>query len=184
MTDRMPPMDSAAMNAAQRAAAAALIAGPRKGVFGPFVPLLRSPALLERMQRVGEYLRFETSVPQRLNEWAILVTARFWTNQFEWVVHHPLAMKAGVAAAAVDALARRERPAAMAPDEAVVHDFVHELLTQHAVSDERYAAALALLGEQGVVDLLGTVGYFSALDLLMNAVRTPAPAGNVAPLAP
>lgn len=182
MSDRMPPLDPATMNAAQREAAAALIAGPRKGVFGPFVPLLRSPALLERMQRVGEYLRFETAVPQRLNEWAILVTARFWTNQFEWAVHHPLAIKAGVAAAAVEALARRERPAAMAPDEAVVHDFVRELLQEHSVSDASYAAALALLGEQGLVDLLGTIGYFSALDLLMNAARTPAPAGSVPPL--
>ena len=184
MNDRMPAMDPATMNDAQRAAAAALIAGPRKGVFGPFVPLLRSPALLERMQRVGEYLRFESVVPQRLNEWAIRVSARFWTNQFEWAVHHPLALKEGVAASSIDALARRERPASMKPDEAVVHDFVNELLQRHEVSDARYASVLELLGEQGVIDLLGTVGYFSALDLLMNAVRTPAPATNVPPLAP
>jgi 4-carboxymuconolactone decarboxylase len=184
MNDRMPAMDPDTMNDAQRGAAAALIAGPRKGVFGPFVPLLRSPALLERMQRVGEYLRFESSVPQRLNEWAILVTARFWTNQFEWAVHHPLAIKAGVASSSLDALARRERPASMAVDEAVVHDFVNELLQRHEVSDDRYAAAIELLGEPGVVDLLGTVGYFSALDLLMNALRTPAPATNLPPLVP
>jgi 4-carboxymuconolactone decarboxylase len=183
MNNRMPAMDPATMNEAQRAAAAALVAGPRKGVFGPFVPLLRSPALLERMQRVGEYLRFDTAVPQRLNEWAILVTARFWTNQFEWAVHHPLAIKAGVASSSLDALARRERPAAMAADEAIVLDFVNELLQRHQVSDARYAAALELLGEQGVVDLLGTVGYFSALDLLMNALHTPAPSTDVPPLA-
>jgi 4-carboxymuconolactone decarboxylase len=184
MKERMPPMDSATMNAAQREAAAALIAGPRKGVFGPFVALLRSPALLERIQRVGEYLRFETSVPQRLNEWAILVTARFWTNQFEWAIHHPLALKLGVSPASLEALARRERPGGMAADEAIVHDFVNELLERHFVSDARYQAALSLLGEQGLVDLLGTIGYFSALDLLMNAVHTPAPQGSVPPLAP
>jgi 4-carboxymuconolactone decarboxylase len=175
-------MDPATMNPAQRAAAEALVAGPRKGVFGPFVALLRSPELMDRLGRVGEYLRFENTVPVRLNEWAILVAARFWTNQFEWAVHHPLAIKAGVAADSVASLARRERPASMAADEATVHDFVDELLRTHQLADATYARALALLGEQGVIDLLGTVGYFSALDLLMNAVRTPPPAGSVPPL--
>ena len=182
MRDRMPPMDPAAMDAAQKAAADALIAGPRKAVIGPFIPLLRSPQLLDRMQRVGEYLRFESSVPARLNEWAILVTSRHWANQFEWVVHHPLAVKAGVAREAIDALGRGERPAPLADDEEAVHAFVTELLRTRRVSDAAYDRVLSILGERGVVDLLGTIGYFSAVDLLMNAVGTPPPKSDVAPL--
>jgi len=131
MKDRMPPLSEAQMNEAQRQAAAALIAGPRKGVFGPFIPLMRSPELMDRLQRVGEYLRFSSSVPGRLNEFAMCVVARHWTNQFEWVVHYPLAMKAGVARATLDAIAQGSRPAAMADDEALVHEFLGELLANH-----------------------------------------------------
>jgi 4-carboxymuconolactone decarboxylase len=96
MIDRMPPMNPAAMNDAQKKAAADLMAGPRKGVFGPFIALLRSPDLMDRLQRVGEYLRFNNAIPTKLNELAMLITARHVTNQFEWVVHYPLALKAGV----------------------------------------------------------------------------------------
>ena len=120
MIDRMPPLAPEAMTPAQQAAAAALIAGPRKGVFGPFIPLLRSPELMDRLQRVGEYLRFGSVMPAKLNELAMLVTARHVTNQFEWVVHHPLAIKAGVAAATVEAIGRGERPRAMPEDEALL----------------------------------------------------------------
>ena len=184
MTDRMPPIAEATMDDAQRAAAAALIAGPRKAIVGPFIPLLRSPELLGRLQRVGDYLRFETSIPQRLNEWAILVVARHWTNQFEWVLHHPLALKAGVSREAITSLGEKREPVGMAEDEAIVHAFATELLRTGAVSDARYAPAVALLGERGLVDLMGTIGYFSALDLLMNAVRTPPPASEVPLLEP
>ena len=179
MTERMPALPDAALDAAQRRATEALVAGPRKGVFGPFVALMRSPELLERMQRVGEYLRFESSVPARLNEWAILVTARHFTNQFEWVLHHPLAIKAGVAREAIEALGQRSHPIGMAEDEAIVYTLATELLDTHRVSDATYARAAALLGERGLIDLLGTIGYFAALDLLMNAVGTPPPISEV-----
>ena len=170
------------MNEAQRKAAAALIAGPRKGVFGPFIALLRSPELMDRVQRVGEYLRFESRVPPKLGEWATLITARHWTNQFEWAVHHPLAIKAGVARATVDALARARRPAAMAEDEAVVYDFCTELLAACGVGDATYERAFALLGEQGVIDLVAIVGYFGLVNAVMNVAGTPAPKSTVAPL--
>jgi 4-carboxymuconolactone decarboxylase len=182
MIDRMPPMNPADMNEAQKKAAADLAAGPRKGVFGPFIPLLRSPDLMDRVQRVGEYLRFGSSIPAKLNEFAMLITARHVTNQFEWAVHHPIALKAGVARETVDALSRGERHAGMDPDEALVHDFVSELLATHFVGDATYAKALARFGERGIVDLVGTVGYFLGICLLMNAAQTPAPAGDVAPL--
>src|ERR1700712_6095596 len=92
---RMPPLPKDAMSEAQRAAAEELIAGPRKGVKGPFIALLRSPALMDRLQRVGEYIRFDSSLPPRLSEFAMLVVARAWTQQFEWFTHVPLARKAG-----------------------------------------------------------------------------------------
>lgn len=179
MTDRMPPLDAAQMNAAQRKAAAALIAGPRKAVVGPFIALLRSPELMDRMQRVGEYLRFESTIAQRLNELAILITARHVSNQFEWAIHHPLALKAGVARATLDALELRARPDTMAEDEAVVHDFVVELLRTNAVCDATYARALRLFAEAGIVDLTATVGYFVTVCLVMNVAGTPAPASEV-----
>jgi 4-carboxymuconolactone decarboxylase len=177
-------MDPAAMNEAQKKAAADLAAGPRKGVFGPFIPLLRSPELMDRMQRVGEYLRFNNAIPPKLNELAMLVTARHVTNQFEWAVHYPLAIKAGVAKEAVDAIGAGARPSSLPPDEALVHDFVRELLATSAIADGLYAKAVARFGEQGVIDLVGTVGYFQAICLVMNVANTPAPRSEVAPLVP
>ncbi len=179
MIDRMPPLDPAQMSEAQRAAAAALIAGPRKAVVGPFIALLRSPELLDRLQRVGEYLRFDNTIPPRLNELAILITARHVTNQFEWVIHHPLALKAGVARTTLDGIEAGKRPESMAADEAVVHDFVTELLRTSAVSDATYAHAVKQFGETGVVDLTTTVGYFVTVCLVMNVAGTPAPSSDV-----
>lgn len=182
MRERMPPLPAENLNEAQKSAAAALIAGPRKGVFGPFIPLMRSPELLDRLQRVGEYLRFGSVLPARLNELAMLVTARHLRNRFEWAVHHPLAIKAGVSPQAVEAIRRQERPAGIPADEALLHDFCLELLSTHHVSDERYDRAVATWGEQGVVDLVGCVGYFVAICLVMNVAGTPPPDNGAPPL--
>jgi 4-carboxymuconolactone decarboxylase len=182
MKERMPPLAPSRMSEAQQKAAAELIAGPRKGVVGPFIALMRSPALMDRLGRVGEYLRFENALPQRLVEFAILLTARHVTNQFEWILHHPLAIKAGVSRETLDAVSTGNRPANMAKDEAVVHDFVAELLRESFVSDANYAAALQQFGEEGVVDLAATVGYFLTVCLVMNVAGTPPPASEVAPL--
>ena len=182
MKDRMPPIEPGAMNEAQRGAAEALIAGPRKGVFGPFIALLRSPDLMDRLQRVGEYLRFSSSVPAKLNEFAMCITARRWTNQFEWAVHYPLAVKAGVSQAALDAIAQGRQPSPLPEDEALVHDFLGELFATHGVSDATYDRARERLGEQGIVDLTGLAGYFAAVCMVMNVAHTPAPSSDVAPL--
>ncbi|MGZ5035483.1 MAG: carboxymuconolactone decarboxylase family protein [Usitatibacter sp.] len=184
MIERMPPMDPARMSDVQRKAAAELIAGPRKGVVGPFIPLMRSPVLMDRLGRVGEYLRFENALPQKLVELAILVTSRHVTNQFEWALHHPLAVKAGVARSTLDAVAEGRRPEGMPPDEAAVHDFAAEVLRGGAVSDAAYARVRDLFGEQGVVDLTATVGYFVTVCLVMNVAGTPPPQSGVAPLKP
>ena len=170
---RMPPLAREAMNDAQRAAADELIAGPRKAVKGPFIALLRSPELMARLQKVGEYLRFGSSIPARLGEFATLVVARDWTQQFEWFVHVPLALKEGVSQATIDALREGRRPASMAADEAIVYDFVIELLSRRGVCDATYRAGVDRFGEQGVIDLVGLVGYFTLISMALNVARIP-----------
>lgn len=183
MKERMPALTDAQMNDAQRKAAADLIAGPRKGVFGPFIPLLRSPELMDRLQRVGEYLRFGSTVPARLNEFAMCITARHTTNHFEWAVHYPNAVKLGVAKEALDAIGDGRQPHGLPADEALVHDFVSELLAHHGVCDATYGRAVESLGEQGVIDLVGLVGYFIAICLVMNVAHSPAPKSEAPALA-
>lgn len=174
--ERLPLPARETLNEAQRAAADALIAGPRKGVKGPFVALLRSPVLMERLAGVGEYLRFESALPTRVNEFVTPVVARHVSNQFEWAIHHPLALAAGTAGETLDALALGARPATMADDEALAHDFATELLQRHGVSDPVYAQVLARWGERGVVELTALIGYFACVSWVMNVARTPAPA--------
>jgi 4-carboxymuconolactone decarboxylase len=183
LPDRMPPIPRERMTEAQRAAADELIAGPRKAVKGPFIPLLRSPELMARLQKVGEYLRFGSALPPRLSEFATLVVARQWIQQFEWGVHVPLAIAAGTDPRTIDALREGGRPTTMSAEEATVFDFVTELEAERGVSDVGYAEAVAALGEHGVLDLLGLVGYFTTISMVLNVARTPAdmPAG-VAPL--
>ncbi|MCE9659723.1 MAG: carboxymuconolactone decarboxylase family protein [Burkholderiales bacterium] len=181
--DRMPPIPRERMTEAQREAADALIAGPRKGVKGPFIPLLRSPELMDRLQRVGEYLRFRNALPARLSEFATLLVAREWTQQFEWAVHVPLAIAAGTAPATIAALREGRRPATMSGDEAAVYDLVAELTARKSVSDPLYAEAVSRFGEHGLLDLLGLVGYFTTISMVLNVARTPADAvEGVAPL--
>ena len=185
MNDRMPPLASEAMSEEQRAAAAELAAGPRGGVRGPFVPLLRSPELMRRLQKVGEYLRYESALERRLGEFAMLVVSRHLTQQFEWQVHYPLAIEAGLAKETADALANGARPCAMREDEAMVYDFCSELLHVHGVAEETYREVSGRLGERGVVDLVGLVGYFITVSLVMNVAHTPAPPHpGVVPLEP
>lgn len=183
--DRMPPLAREHMDEAQRAAADELVAGPRKAVKGPFIPLLRSPELMARVQKVGEYLRFGGALPKRLTEFATLVVARAWTQQFEWFVHVPLALEAGTSAQAIGDLREGRRPHAMSDDEARVHDFVHELLVQRGVSDATYADAVAAFGERGVVELTSLVGYFAMLSMVLNVAHTPPEAAaGIEPLPP
>jgi 4-carboxymuconolactone decarboxylase len=180
--ERLPMPDAASMNDAQRAAAQALIDGPRKGVFGPFLPLLRSPQLLDRVAKMGEYLRFESVLDARVRELTICAVARHTGNQFEWVMHAPLAVKAGVAQAAIDALCCGARPKELQRDEETAVDFTRELLATHGVSDATYSEALAQFGEQGVVELSALVGYFAMVCWVMNVARTPAQAWTAVPL--
>jgi len=182
--ERLRPIDSAAMSARQRAAAAELAAGPRGGVKGPFIALLRSPELLQRLQKVGEYLRFGSSLAPRISEFVILAVSRHWTQQFEWTVHVPLAIKAGVSADTVAALSQARRPGAMAADEAAAYELYVELAATKGVSDATYRQALEHFGEQGVVEMLALIGYFATVSMIMNVAHTPAAPGDVPPLQP
>jgi len=175
--DRMPPLDRAAMTEAQRKVADELAAGPRGGVKGPFIPLLRSPELMDRLQKVGEYLRFQTSLEPRINEFVMCVVSRQWTQQFEWAVHVPLALKAGVKQDTIAALSDGCRPPEMAKDEALAYDFCTELERNHGVSDATYRATVDQFGERGLMDLLGLVGYFTTVSMVMNVAHTPPPSG-------
>jgi 4-carboxymuconolactone decarboxylase len=166
-------MAAQAMTPAQRASADELIAGPRKAVLGPFIPLLRSPELMARVGKVGEYLRFDCLLEVRIRELAMCLVARQLSNQFEWLVHAPLALQAGVAQAVLDAVEVGRYPHSAAADEAAAIDFVTELLDHHGVCDASYAAALAIFGEQGVVELTTLVGYFAMVCWVMNVARTP-----------
>jgi 4-carboxymuconolactone decarboxylase len=182
--DRMPPIPKEQMSDAQKKAADDLVAGPRGMLAGPFVPLLRSPELMSRLQKTGEYLRFHNSVGQKLTEFVILLTARQWTQQYEYDVHAPLALKAGVKLEFVRAITEGRRPTGMGPDEEVAYDFCTELQQNHSVSDATYARAIDMFGEQGVVDVSALVGYYTTLAMIMNVARTPMDRGKNPPLAP
>ena len=179
--ERLPVPERDAMSEAQRAAADAIINGPRKALVGPFVPLLQTPALMERIGKTGEALRFAGTLPDRVRELVICVVARETGNQFEWQTHAPLAIKAGVAAPAIDALAAGRRPRQLAADEECAVDFVGELMRRHGVSDETYADAASRFGEPGTVELTALAGYFAMVCWIMNVARTPGPAGSATP---
>jgi 4-carboxymuconolactone decarboxylase len=179
--ERLPMPPTGSLDEAQRVAAQALIDGPRKGVYGPFLPLLRSPGLLDRVANLGEHLRFQGALDARVRELAICVAARHVSNQFEWVMHAPLAVKAGVSPQAIEALRQGVRLRCLAADEEDALDFAQELLGRHGVSDPTYQSALARWGEQGVVELTTLLGYFVMVSWLMNVARTPAPAGAAGP---
>jgi 4-carboxymuconolactone decarboxylase len=175
--ERLPPIPEDLLTPQQRAAAAALIATRRGALRGPFVPLLYSPELLDRAQRLGEYLRYDSALPAQLREFAILITARHWSQAYEWHVHAPLAEQAGLDRRLIDAVAGNRRPRHMNDDEAAVYEFCMQLHQHHTVSDSVYTAALARLTERGIVDLSGLCGYYSMLAMVMNVAGTPPPPG-------
>lgn len=174
-TDRLPPTDPTTWTEAQRTCADEIIAGPRGGLISPFVPLLRSPELCTHAQRMGEYLRYRSAIGLRLSELAILVTARHWDQQVEWSIHAPIAVREGVAPDIVEAIADGRTPAFTQADEQIVYEVSRQSLQERRVDDATWAAACAQLGEHGVVDLTGIVGYYTMLSIVMNGAQTPPP---------
>jgi 4-carboxymuconolactone decarboxylase len=182
--DRMPPIPPQKMTDAQRKAAHELQNARGYPLRGPWHPLLRSPDLMERILELSDYLRFNSALPPRLSEFVILMTAREWTQQYEWQAHHPLALKGGLRSEIAQAVAEGRRPDGMAEDEAALHSLISELLHNRTVSDETYARALATFGEQGVVDAVTLSGYYSTIAMILNTARTPLPDGMAPPLEP
>ncbi len=173
------------MTPEQRAAAEAIQAGPRgAGLRGPFNALLRAPALCDLVQRVGAYVRFSSALPAPLNEMAICMAGRRWTAQYEFYAHRRLALEAGLDAAIVDAIAAGRRPAKLSDAEAAVYDFASELLGTGQVSDASFAGVKDRYGERGVMDLVGAIGYYSLVSMVLNVERVPLPAGVEPPLKP
>ena len=176
--DRMPPIPVEKQTPEQRKAAEVFRANRKQDVFGPFVPLHRSPEVMLRAMAVGDYLRYRTVFPTKLNEFIILITARHFTQQYEWFVHYPIALKEGLPREIADAIADGRRPAGMSPDEELIHDFCTELLRNHSVSDPTYARAVARFGEQGTIEMVGVVAYYTFQSMVLNTARTPVPAGG------
>ena len=174
--DRFKPLTYAEMTAEQRAMIEHLLSGERTTTGGPFNVLLRSPEMGDIAQQLGARVRYHSSLPNRLNEMAILITARDWTAQYEWYAHKRLALQAGLNPAIVEAIAARKRPATMATDEQALYEFQMELLRTKQVSDAAFRAAVAALGERGVVDLLCNIGYYHLVSMVLNVDRYPLPA--------
>ena len=192
-SDRFPVLKPDQLDAAQQKTLAAILSGPRAGssdpsavnkvlTGGPFNAWLRSPDLGDRLQKVGEYIRYNSSIPLRLNELAILVTARFWTSQFEWYAHHAMAMNAGLDPKIAEELAQGLRPTGMKEEEAAVYDFCTQLHRDKNVDDATYARVVALFGEQGAMDLIGASGYYTVVSMTLNVARVPLPPGVPLPL--
>lgn len=173
--DRLPPLPEAQWTEPQRIAAREVIEGPRGALISPFVPLLRSPELMTHAQRMGEYLRYRSAVGLRLSELAILVTARQWTQQVEWAIHAPIAVREGISQEAINAISEGRCPLDLRRDEQLVYEFSMELHRNRSLSDTTWADAVELWGEQGVIDLIAINGYYALLSMVMNAARTAVP---------
>jgi 4-carboxymuconolactone decarboxylase len=165
------------LSPAQRQVYDDIVKGPRGSVRGPFVPLLGSPHLADHVQKLGAYLRYESKLPGKLREFAILICARHWGARYEWAAHVPIALKEGLAQATIDALNER-RPLNLAdPAEASVHRFVNSLIDSHKADDRTFREASELLGEASLVDLVGLIGYYTIIALTLNTFEVQIPDG-------
>jgi 4-carboxymuconolactone decarboxylase len=182
--DRFKPLTYNEMTPEQKAMIDHLLSGERGTVTGPFNVLLRSPEMGDLAQKFGAEMRFHSSIPRKLNEFAILITARHWTSQYEWFAHHRDGLKYGLEPAVIDALAAGNRPAMMDADEEIVYNFCTEVLRNKQVSDTTFKAAKDRFGEKGVVDLIGTMGYYNMVSMLLNVDRYPLPDGEKPQLKP
>jgi len=182
--DRLPPIPANKLTDAQKKAFADFKEERKQDVFGPFVPLSRSPQLMINAAKVGTYLRFGNSLPRDVSEFAILLVSRRFTQQYEWYVHAADGKTAGLSDAIIQAVADGRRPDGMSEGMDIVYDFSNELNDFHSVTDRTYARMVAKYGEQGMMDLIGLNGYYSLISMVLNVGRTPLPPGNAPGLKP
>jgi 4-carboxymuconolactone decarboxylase len=172
--DRMPPIPAEKLTDAQKKAIEEFKAARSAEVTGPFIPLLRSPEVMNRARAMGDYVRYRSVLPPRLSEFVILMTSRLWTQNYEWNAHEPIARQQGLSPDVIKAISEGRRPDRMSEEEDILYTFFDELARNRSVSDATYERAVAKFGEQGVIDTLGIVGYYSMLAMVLNTARTPA----------
>ena len=180
---RLAPLDLTTLTPAQKTVADAIVSGPRGGLRGPFEAWLRSPGLADPAQKLGEHVRFGTSLPRDLSELAIILTGKRWKAQFEFWAHARMAKEAGIAEDIVEAVRLGTPPNFRRPEEQLIYDFVTEYFATNRVSQPTYDRALAAFGESGVVDLVGTVGYYTLVSMTLNVFEVALPEGVAEPLA-
>jgi 4-carboxymuconolactone decarboxylase len=182
--NRFAPLQWSQMSEAQKEMTRNVLDGPRSSMGGPFNVMLRSPAMGDPAQELGAQVRFNSGLPAPLREMAILMAARYWTSHYEWYAHKSAALSAGLSPAIVASIAAGERPRSLQPSEAALHRFCSELLETKRVGDETFAAAKAAFGEQGVAEIVFTLGYYSMVSMLLNVDEHPLPDGVAPELAP
>jgi 4-carboxymuconolactone decarboxylase len=178
---RFPQLTMDQLDAAQRPVGEEIMKVSSVGIGGPYNPMIRSPVLAQRLLDLFHYLRWETSVPMRLNEFAILIIGRQWRSQVEWFAHAPIAAKAGLSANIIAELKANKRPSEMAEDEALVYDFVTELTTTRKVSDQTYARAKRIFSDQQIVDLTTVAGNYVMVAMLLAMAEQSVPPGKEPP---
>jgi 4-carboxymuconolactone decarboxylase len=178
---RFPQLTMDQLDAAQKSVGEEIVKVSSVGIGGPYNPMIRSPVLAQRMLDLFHYLRWETSVPMRLNEFAILIVGRQWRSQVEWYAHVPIALKAGLSAEIIAELKASKRPSGMAEDEALVYDFVTELTTTHKVSDQTYARAKKIFSDQQIVDLTAVSGNYVMVAMMLAMAEQSVPPGKELP---
>ncbi|MGK0297396.1 MAG: 4-carboxymuconolactone decarboxylase [Gammaproteobacteria bacterium] len=173
--DRLPTISPDNYSEEQKTAAAEFMAARNVPVFGPFEPLMHSPQVMNQARAMGDYLRYKSALGNTLSELVILITAREWTQDYEWFVHHPIALKAGIKQEVTEAIADGRRPTGMSDDEEIVYDFSTELHRNKRVSDHTYERAQKRFGNKGVVDLTGINAYYTLLAMQMNIAQYQVP---------
>lgn len=180
---RLPRLDLETLSPEQKAVADSIMSGPRGGLRGPFEAWLRSPQLADRAQKLGEYCRFGNSLPRDLSEFAIILTGKHWKSQFEFWAHARLAREAGLDEAIIEAVRTGQEPPLRRDSERAIYDLVTEYFRSNRVSQPVYERALKEFGEQGVVDLVGLVGYYGLVSMTLNVFEVELPEGVAEPLA-
>jgi 4-carboxymuconolactone decarboxylase len=181
--DRMPPLPMNELTEQQAQALANFVAA-RGQPTGPWIALLRSPELMTRTRALSDYLRFESVLPGWLRELVILMTARQWGQSYEWNAHYPIAIEEGLSAEMAQAIAEGRRPEGMVEEEEILYDFCMELQRNHSVSDATYDRAVSRFSEQGVIEAVSLMGYYTMISMILNTSRAPLPAGATPALTP
>jgi len=180
-TPRFPQLTMDQLDAAQKPVGEQIMKVSSVGLGGPYNPMIRSPVLSQRLYDLFYYLRWQTSIPMRLNEFAILIIGRQWRSQVEWFAHAPIAAKEGLRPEIIAELKAGKRPSGMAEDEALVYDFVTELTTTKKVSDETFARAKKLFSDQQIVDLTAVAGNYVMVGMLLAMAEQSVPPGKEEP---